>query len=204
LGFPERPLQPLEGTAVVVVAVDVAQQPRQARGHRLVRVLDGGLDAVAYPCGQPFDVAPLARHPDHRDGEQPAAHQVIEGRVDLLEAQVAGRAEQHEGIAVTTFHVILLALQSRARRARLTASARCGRRIPGAWPTAPCWRTRRGRATRSARTAPPTARAPVRPLRSPPAPSSAPRPNPPRALRRSRGGRPWRARPRSDRAGARR
>src|SRR2546430_4334972 len=125
-------------------------------------------------------VSALARDPDHRHAQETAAHELIERRVDLAIAQIAGGPEQHHGITVTAFH----------------GFPRRDLRTRGASPTGPCWRTRPARVTRSAHTVPRSAPGRARRFRPPPPRSSAPPPSPPRARRTRRAHRPAPGRPR--------
>ncbi len=95
---PSSALQPGEGRGVVVVAVHVAELLRQLReglgvdaaavlGHAGPRALHELLAVPARP-----------RHADHRDVEPAAAGQRLEGREDLLVGEVAGGAEEDEGV----------------------------------------------------------------------------------------------------------
>src|ERR1700683_2423265 len=97
----------VESSVIVVVAIHVAQEAREARHHRLVRTRHKSLETLAHAGDQPAHITALASNPDHWRGEDSPANQVIERRVDLAVTQVPGGAEQHYGIAVTTFHVLL-------------------------------------------------------------------------------------------------
>ena len=93
LRIAERPPQPVEGLAVGVVAIHVAQQPGEAAHRRRVRILDEFTQALAHPLGEPVDIGPLTRDADDRNVEQLPAHQLVERRVDLAITQVAGCPE---------------------------------------------------------------------------------------------------------------
>ncbi len=93
LRIAERLHQRLEGRAVVVVAIDVTQQAEQARNHRLLGAGLEVLEAVAHARLELGKIPALARHPDHRDGEQLAPRQLVQRREDLAVAQVSGRTE---------------------------------------------------------------------------------------------------------------
>src|SRR5207237_5305741 len=130
--------QRIERGALVVLAVHVAQQARKACHHRLLRRRHEGLQALAHARRELRGVPALARDPDHRHAQETAAHELIERRVDLAIAQIAGGPEQYHGITVTAFH----------------GFPRRDLRTRGASPTGPCWRTRPARVTRSAHTVP--------------------------------------------------
>ena len=163
-------LQRCERGAIVVIAVDVTQQADEARRHGCIDVVHELLEALAHARGQLLELPALPRHADHRHAEEVAAHQVIQRRIDLAIAQVPGRPEEHQRVRVATFHAA-------AFRGGVMPVVRRDRRNPVASPRAACWRTRSGRANRSARRAPHSARTRARRPRSPPAPSSDPRRN---------------------------
>src|SRR6185369_1720837 len=101
----ERPLavaqplfEPLVSGGLAVVAVDVAQQLGElgegvgvgaaaVLGDALPRTFD---ELVAIPAG--------ARNADHRHGHPAALHQALQGGEDLLVGEVAGGAEEDEGV----------------------------------------------------------------------------------------------------------
>ena len=113
----------------LVVAVDVAQQP-----HSLSNAAGS-----SPPC---FSRLSLARapgaveipaglgHADHRHVEVAALDHRLQRREDLLVGQVAGGAEEDQGVGMGVAHRASL-------RHRLPAS-RGGRRTRSAWPTAAC------------------------------------------------------------------
>ena len=89
----------LERRRVLVVAVDVAQQAAQRVERRgiepavlLEAVLGAGLELVERPAG--------LRHADDRHVEVAALHHRLQRGKDLLVREVAGRAEEHEGVGV--------------------------------------------------------------------------------------------------------
>src|SRR5579863_1427260 len=104
---PECLAQRLESGALVVVAIHIAQQASESRHHRLVRARHERFETLAHACDQPADITPLAGNADHRRSKDSPANQVIQRREDLPVTQVPGGAEQHDGIAITTFHVVL-------------------------------------------------------------------------------------------------
>src|SRR6185437_3998255 len=89
---------------VAVVAVVVAEQADETRHRTLIRRGDEILDAVAHPPGELFQAPPRAGHADHRHVEQSAAGEIVERRKNLSVAEVSGRAEEHQRIAVSPLH----------------------------------------------------------------------------------------------------
>src|SRR5205085_4487771 len=190
LRLAERLAQLGEGGALAIVAINVAQQADEARHRLLVAGRHECLETVAHAPRELLGLPAGARHPDDGHAEQPAAHQVIERRIDLAIAQIAGGAEQDNGIAIAPLHNVL------------RPASRDARRSPSASPTAAYRRIPPGPATRSASTTPRSARRPARPPRWRPARSSVPRPSPTPGRRSAAAWNPPPAPPRSDRAGA--
>jgi len=85
---------------VGVVAVDVAQQARQAGEGLLVDLALAGvvLHALAGPLAQPVQVPARAGDPDDGHVQAVALDQAQQSREDLLVGEVAGGAEEHEGV----------------------------------------------------------------------------------------------------------
>src|SRR5690349_12129407 len=119
------------------------------------------MHAVAHVVGQLFRVPSRARDTDHRYGKMSAPYQVVQSRIDLLETQISGGTEDHQGIGIVALHV--------------TPSFRGAHRSRAAWPTTACRHTRHDHVIRSANTKPRSTRWPARQFRSPPAPSNVPR-----------------------------
>src|SRR3989449_6686006 len=100
----------LECRQVLVVAIDVAQQAAQ-RGERrgieptvlLEAVLGARLELFELPAG--------LRHADDRHVEVAAFHHRLQRRKDLLVREVAGRAEEYEGIGMDVAHRVLRSLR---------------------------------------------------------------------------------------------
>src|SRR2546425_8771361 len=93
----------LERRRVLVVAVDVAQQAAQLAERRGIEapvlfeaVLGTGLELLELPAG--------LRHADDRHVEVAALHHRLQRRKDLLVGEIAGRAEEHEGVGVEFAH----------------------------------------------------------------------------------------------------
>ena len=99
LGGAELLAEGLERRRVLVVAVDVAQQAAQLVERRgiepavlLEAVLGAGLELVEVPAG--------LGHADDRHVEVAALHHRLQRREDLLVGQIAGGAEEDQGVGV--------------------------------------------------------------------------------------------------------
>src|SRR4029450_11498174 len=97
LGVAQGLAELLEGLGVGVVAVDVAQQPRQL-GERLLVDLAVVLEAVVGPPAQLFQVPTRPGHADDGHVQAAALDQCLEGGEDLLVGEVAGGTEEHDGV----------------------------------------------------------------------------------------------------------
>ncbi len=99
LGLAQLRAERLERGRVLVVAVDVAQKAAQLLGRRVVEeaVL---LEAVARAGAQLVDPPAGLGHPDHRNVEMAPLHHRLQRREDLLVSEVAGGAEEDQGVGV--------------------------------------------------------------------------------------------------------
>ena len=102
-GVAQLAAQGAEGRRVVVVAVDVAEQADELPG-RLVRPAAVRLDAGQDPGAEPLQVPARPGDADDRHVEVPVPHHLLERRVDLLDGEVAGRAEEDQGIGLFRVH----------------------------------------------------------------------------------------------------
>ena len=99
LGRPEFLADGLERRRIVVVAIDVAQQAAQLVESR-------GIDAtvlfqaVAGPCPELIDGPAGLGHADDGHVKVAALDHRLQRREDLLVSQIAGRAEEDQGIGV--------------------------------------------------------------------------------------------------------
>ena len=102
-GVAERLAQRVERRRVVVVAVDVAQQPAELGEGRAVEpaVL---LEAVARPRLELVEVPAGLGDADDRHVEVAALHHRLQRREDLLVGEVAGGAEEDERVGVRVAH----------------------------------------------------------------------------------------------------
>src|SRR3954453_9162549 len=147
------------------------------------------MHAVTHVIGQLFLVPSRARDTNHRYRKMSAPHEVVQSRIDLLETQVSGGTEDHQGIGIAALHI--------------TPSFRGGHRSRAAWPTTACRHTRHDHVTRSENTELRSTRWPARQSRSPPAPSNVPRRNRKRDRRTPPASGSSPGPPRSDPTGAR-
>jgi hypothetical protein len=100
LGVADGLAQALEGAGVGVVAVDVPQQVGQPAERLLVdlALAEVVLNALAGPLAQPGQVPARAGDPDDRHLQAVPLDQPEQGREDLLVGEVAGGAEEDEGV----------------------------------------------------------------------------------------------------------
>ena len=107
LGGAELLADGLEGRRVLVVAVDVAQQAAQLVERRGIEpaVL---LEAVARPGPELVEVPAGLGHADDRHVEVAALHHRLQRREDLLVGQIAGGAEEDQGVGMGFAHRDLL------------------------------------------------------------------------------------------------
>ena len=126
--------QLVEGRAIVVIAVDVAEQLEQLGESGLVDAAVLG-ETVASPGLKLLERPARLGHPDHRYVEMPVLNQVLERGEDLLVGQVAGRPEKDEGVGMVLFHGGVFPVSAASGRARPAVRARSatameGRRMP--------------------------------------------------------------------------
>ena len=95
-----------KGRGVFVVAIHVAQQAAELVESRPVdaAVL---LEAVLRPRAKLFEVPAGLGHADDRHVEMAALHQRLQRGEDLFVSQIAGCAEEDEGIRLGIIHVCL-------------------------------------------------------------------------------------------------
>jgi hypothetical protein len=97
-------LRSAAGVVVVVVAVDVAQQPEQLGEGRFVHAAAVLFQTVAGALPELIQCPPRLRDPDDRHGQMPAAHHRLQRRKDLLVREVAGGAEEDQGVGARRTH----------------------------------------------------------------------------------------------------
>ena len=141
---PARPaqgrLQCGEGRRVLVVAADVLQQGQQPLQRRPVRSGAVVLDALPGMGTQARDGPVRRGHADHRHVEHTAPAQGVQRREDLLVGQVAGGAEDDQGVGGGRSRGMVLVHFRPSHPVRRRASRR-GRRIHGASRRARGWRS---------------------------------------------------------------
>src|SRR5580700_9421501 len=99
LRLPQYPLHSLERGCIAVIAVHVAQQSAQLRERT-------GIDAavpfetLAHPRLELLEPPAALGHADNRNVQCPALHHRLQRGEDLLVGEIAGRAEEDQGIAV--------------------------------------------------------------------------------------------------------
>ena len=154
--------------SVGVVALDEVHPFAQLVDHGRVGVVDVLDDRLAGRASRKSSsVQSLRATPITGTWSAPRRSQPVERREQLALGEVAGGAEQHEGVGVGLVGVDLGRAVDRGRTfIAWTPFVRGGRRSRRAWPTAPCRPRRPGPARRSVRTARPTAPGPARPRRS--------------------------------------
>ena len=103
LGAAELAPERLERRRVLVVAVDVAQQPAQL-GERVAVEAAVLLDALLRPRAQLVEGPAGLGHADDRHVEVAALGHRLQRREDLLVGQIAGRAEEHERVGMCVAH----------------------------------------------------------------------------------------------------
>ncbi len=92
-GIAERFAQRGERFRLAIVAVDVAQELREARKGRFVDAVLACLEAVANPLAQVLDARAAACHADDGDIEDPMADEALQRGKNLLVREVAGDAK---------------------------------------------------------------------------------------------------------------
>ena len=95
---PERVTQPAEGVRVAVIAADEVQASTQVRQHRCVDGIHVRAHAFRDPVLDARETPLLAGQPEHGPGQPSTADQLIDGRNDLLEREVAADPEDHQGV----------------------------------------------------------------------------------------------------------
>ena len=91
--------------ALVEVAADVEEPPREPVEHGFVEVLAGLLDRIARAASKVVVGQVLARHSEHRDVEQPARLEPVKRSERLLLGQVAGDAEDDKRVSFAIAHL---------------------------------------------------------------------------------------------------
>ena len=112
LGAAERLLQFCEGLRIVVVAIDISQEPQQLIEFRGVGapVL---FDAVLGPALELFDCPAGLGDADDRHVDAFVADKTEKRREDLLEGEIAGSAEEHQGVGLGGLHLISCGVEIR-------------------------------------------------------------------------------------------
>ena len=105
LGAGELAPERLERRRILVVAVDVAEQPAQ-RGEGVGVEAAVLLDALSRPRLQLIEVPTRLGHADDRHVEVAALGHRLQRRKDLLEGQIAGRAEKDERVGLSVAHAV--------------------------------------------------------------------------------------------------
>src|SRR5688572_5354990 len=93
-GLSER----VEGRGVAVVAIHVAQQGRESCEVLVPYAVAVFAETGSCPFAKLGECPSGFRDADDGDGQQPAAHQRLQGGKDLLVGQVSGGAEEYEPI----------------------------------------------------------------------------------------------------------
>ena len=105
LGAAERLLQLCEGLRIVVVPVDIPQEPQQ-----LIKLCGVGaavlFDAVLGSSLELFDRPACLGDADDRHVDAFVADEAQKRREDLLESEIAGSAEEHQGVGLGGLHLI--------------------------------------------------------------------------------------------------
>ncbi len=112
LGAAERLFQFCEGLRIVVVAIDIPQEPQQLIEFCGVSapVL---FDAVLGPALELFDCPAGLGDADDRHVDAFVAHKTKESREDLLEGEIAGSAEEYQGVGLGGLHLISCGVEIR-------------------------------------------------------------------------------------------
>ena len=97
-GIAQRLLERLEGVRVVVVAAHVPEQGEEPVEGVAVVDPAGLRDAVRRALAQLLEAPLRGGNTDHRHVEDAALRHRVERRKDLLVREIAGRAEEHQGI----------------------------------------------------------------------------------------------------------
>src|SRR6185437_1935739 len=103
LGAAERLFQLREGLRIVVVSIDIAQEPQELGETRGIGapVL---FDAVCRAGAQLIDAPAGFRDSDDRVIDALIGHETQERREDLLESEIAGSAEEHQSVGLGGLH----------------------------------------------------------------------------------------------------
>src|SRR5580704_14622384 len=96
-GGPERLFQSLERSRIVVIAVDIIQEFDKA-SEVSVAEAPAMLETVFGARPKLFEAPAGFGHADDGDIEAFVANEALQGREDLLIGEIAGRAEEDEGV----------------------------------------------------------------------------------------------------------
>src|ERR1700690_835928 len=104
LGAAERLLQLLESLRIVVIAVDISQ-----KRQKLIKLRRVGaavlLDAVLGSVPQLFDCPARLGDTDNRHVDAFIVDEAQKRRKDLLESEIAGRAEEYQSVGLCGLHL---------------------------------------------------------------------------------------------------